>query len=97
MGDPCLECDKQTAMRLRNLGRCRNHTSARDRDRCVRGLSYSLLASLVMNLLFSGAWTKDAFLVSVGRPCRWVGGGLGGRGDNGQKKLLPVNYETEIA
>lgn len=24
-------------------------------------------------------------------------GGLGGRGDNGQKKLLPVNYEMEIA
>lgn len=52
-----------------------------------------------MNLLFTGAWTKDAFLVSVGRPCRWGegDGGLGGRGDNGQKKLLPVSYEMEIA
>lgn len=68
--------------------RARNHTSARDRDRLCAYLLHVCLLS------------HEAALHRCMAPPRVGGtsvsvGGLGGRGDNGQKKLLALYYEYQ--
>lgn len=71
--------------------RARNHTSARDRDGLCASLLYCTYACLVTNLL---ALHRCLAPPHVGGT---DGGGLGGRGDNGQKKLLHSIMNIKIA